>query len=80
MAQTATNTLSAREKLYGPGRLLNTARSAQRMQKSSLIQKGESYDNDGDLESVTALSFRVRFEIGNSKSNSLSFLASTIEL
>lgn len=60
MAQTASNVLSAKEKLYGSGRLLNTATAAQRMQKSSLIRKGEPYDNDGDLESITALSFRVR--------------------
>lgn len=60
MAQTASNVSSAKEKLYGPGRLLNTARAAQRMQKSSLIKKGEPYDNDKDLESITALSFRVR--------------------
>ena len=60
-AQTTSNSvLSAREKLYGPGRLLNTTRAAQRMQTSSLIKKGEPYDNDGDLESITALSFRVR--------------------
>ena len=61
MAQNASSTvLSAREKLYGPGRLLNSTRAAQRMQTSSLIKKGEPYDNDADLESITALSFRVR--------------------
>lgn len=61
MAQTASTVLSAKEKLYGPGRLLDSTRAAQRMQKSSLINKGEPYDNDGDLESITALSYRVRF-------------------
>ena len=45
MAQNASSSiLSAREKLYGPGRLLNTTRAAQRMQTSSLIKKGEPYD------------------------------------
>ena len=62
MAQTVSSSVpSAREKLYGPDRLLNTVRAAQRMQTSSLIKKGEPYDNDGDFASITGLSFRVRF-------------------
>ena len=60
MAQTTSTILNAKEKLYGPGRLLDSTRAAQRMQKSSLIKKGEPYDDDGDVESITALSYRVR--------------------
>ena len=59
MAQSVPDVQSAREKLYGPTRLLNTARAVQRMQKNNLIWKGEPYDNDESLNSVTTLSFRV---------------------
>ena len=59
MAQTAPDVQSAKEKLYGPTRLLNTARAVQRMQKNNLMWKGEPYDNDESLDSVTTLSFRV---------------------
>lgn len=59
MAQTAPNIKSAREKLYGPTRLMNTARAVQRMQKNNLLWRGEPYDNDESLDSVTTLSYRV---------------------